>query len=65
MQGLIIQMPTLASVALLFYKGGFYGSAHVQATTLGYISILVREVLEYKAHEVAAILGISTRTVES
>ena len=65
MKSLIIQMPTLASVALLFYKGGFYGSAHVQATTLGYISILVREVLEYKAHEVAAILGISTRTVES
>ena len=58
-------MPTLASVALLFYKGGFYGSVHVQATTLGYISILVREVLEYKAHEVAAILCISTRTVES
>ena len=58
-------MPTLASVALLFYKGGFYGSAHVQATKLGYISTLVREVLEYKAHEVAAILCISTRTVES
>ena len=58
-------MPTLASVALLFYKGGFYGSAHVQATSLGYISTLVREVLEYKAHEVAAILCISTRTVES
>ena len=55
-------MPTLASVALLFYKGGFYGSAHVQATSLGYISTLVREVLEYKAHEVAAILCISTRT---
>ena len=36
MKGLIY-MPTLASVALLFYKGGFYGSAHVQAMTLGYI----------------------------
>ena len=36
MKGLIY-MPTLASVALLFYKGGFYGSAHVQALTLGYI----------------------------
>ena len=36
MQGLIY-MPTLTSVALLFYKGGFYGSAHVQAMTLGYI----------------------------
>ena len=36
MQGLIY-MPTLASVALLLYKGGFYGSAHVQAMTLGYI----------------------------
>ena len=30
-------MPTLASVALLLYKKGFYGSAHVQAMTLGYI----------------------------
>ena len=36
MQGLIY-MPTLALVALLFYKGGFYGSARVQAMTLGYI----------------------------
>ena len=30
-------MPTQALVALLFYKGGFYGSARVQAMTLGYI----------------------------
>ena len=37
MKGLIIYMPTLASVALLFDKGGFYGSARVQAKTLGYI----------------------------
>ena len=37
MKGLIIYMPTLASVALLLYKGGFYGSANVQAMTLGYI----------------------------
>ena len=36
MQGLIYML-TLASVALLFYKGGFYGSVHVQAMTLGYI----------------------------
>ena len=36
MQGLIY-MPTLASVARLLYQGGFYGSAHVQAMTLGYI----------------------------
>ena len=36
MQGLIY-MPTLASVALLLCKGGFYGSVHVQAMTLGYI----------------------------
>ena len=37
MKGLIIYMPTLASVALLLYKGGFYVSARVQAMTLGYI----------------------------
>ena len=30
-------MPTLASVAHLFEKGGFYGSVHVPAMTLGYI----------------------------
>ena len=37
MKGLIYT-PTLLSVALLLYKGAFYGSAHVQAMTLGYIS---------------------------
>ena len=35
MQGLIY-MAKLASVARLLYKGGFYGSAYVQAMTLGY-----------------------------
>ena len=37
MQGLIYMPTLLTSVALLFYKAGFYGSAHVQAMTLGYI----------------------------
>ena len=46
MQGLIY-MPTLASVALLLYKGGFYGSARVQAMTLGYI---LKTIWQVKLH---------------
>ena len=67
MQGLIY-MPTLTSVALLLYKGGFYGSAHVQAMTLGYIFKKIDKlncISEIYIHSLRIIFSIQSFLVRS